>query len=116
MIITAWHQANTVQLLVPDGYLVYDGLQFVKPERASTVMLIQGSSPASGQHYPVQELGVLPDFTAGYHWVCSIISVVNSATSVQDVLASIDPLAGVCLCGITCFGPKILNVPITQGN
>lgn len=116
MIITAWCQAQTVQLRVPDGYLLYDGLHFVKPESASTVMLINGVSTASGPHYPVQETGVLPDFTAGYHWVCSVISVVVSPTSVQDVVASADPLNGACLCGITCFGPKILNVPITKGN
>ncbi len=117
MIITAWYQAGHIQLKVPDGYLVYDGDTFVKPDQAKTVMVINSvATSAHGAQYSVQETLVTPDFTSGYHWVCSVVSVAASADTAQDVLAAVDPLAGACLCGITCFGPQILNVPITQGN
>lgn len=61
MLITAWYQGTHVQLVVPDGHLVYDGSNFVKPEFAKQVILLtQPVVAVNPELYPIQNTNARP--------------------------------------------------------
>ncbi len=115
MLITAWYLNTQVQLKVADNHLVYDGNTFVSPATAKYVALnLPTQVQVTPTPKPIQELPLGETFLMNTLYLCEVISVSSTAEATSDVVAAVDPLNGACLCGITCFGPKIFYVVITK--
>ena len=115
MIIIALYNGAQVQLNVSDGYLVLDGNRFVPPSQAQFVTLLTTTPGVlAPENYPIQELGSTIAGSVDTVFCCQVVSVNPTPEPVSDVVTSVDPLAGACLCGVTCFGTQIMNVPIVQ--
>jgi hypothetical protein len=116
MIVRAYYMNREVYLNVPNGSLVFDGNAFVSPESAEYMTLTRpptfsGNYP---ERYPVNRY---PDaapieLTWANYWVVKIIGVTSEEEAIPtDVVYIVDPNEE-CVCGITCFGEEVRNVPV----
>lgn len=115
MIITAIYLGMSIQLSVDDGFLVYDGVQFVEPASAKTVMLVHTTGVSVvGNTYDIQNSSPIPvGLTIYNQYVCTVTSVTpGTLVSVFQPVTSSDPTGGNCICGITCSGTEVQAVQI----
>jgi hypothetical protein len=126
MIITAWYLGTQVLLGVPEDSLVYDGRAWVTPSTAKYVALITRKEVEANLPIPYQtayeEPSCVPpvppplSLTFNNMFLCKVLSV-SAGSMPQDVLAVPAPV-DFCLCGVTCVGTEIVDVPVyveTQG-
>jgi hypothetical protein len=113
-----YYKDKQVLLDVPDGRMVYDGANFVDPAKAKTVALLQTVQAQASVpfEYPIKGSPWPPSdqLTWQNTWVCKVIGVHSQATTTaSDVVVTDPPADGMCVCGITCNGTEIQQVPVT---
>lgn len=116
MILRAYYMDKQVLLNVPTNNLVYDGKNFVDPALAKTVVLITtGSAQATVPvEYPIERFYYLSDvLTWTNYWVCKVIGIQSDVDQLPtDVITADPPTDGMCVCGVTCNGLEIQQVPV----
>lgn len=120
MIIQTHFKNQQVLLNVPTGNLVFDGSTFLPPEEAKYVQLVQQSDVANFSFprtdYPEQSALSNPiplELFTGF--LCKVIQITSQDDATpDDILNVADPTGGVCICGVTCQGNKIVLVPVTN--
>lgn len=115
MILLAYYKDKQVLLDVPAGSMVYDGSAFVDPEKAKTVALVQTTQAQAAVpiDYPIDRSTDSYQLTWQNQWVCKVIGVHSQAdTTSSDVVTTAPPADGMCVCGVTCNGIEIQQVPI----
>ncbi len=114
----AWYKGTQVILKVDDGYLVFDGQEFVYPQDAKYVMLVtQPTNVVYNTPTPVEydQFVQYVQLTMRNKWVAKVISwSATTPTGDPDVVEASDPLDGECLCGITCLGTNLSYVRVYE--
>ena len=106
---------------VADGYLVLDAdYDFVQPKVGTYITLLIGPNGASFTTFAAQleqELTGLVDalnLQVTQYYLCKITDIDATPTPTTDpqIIAAPDPTGGVCVCGITCWGPNLKYVQV----
>lgn len=116
MIVRAYFMDREVFLNVPNGSLVFNGNAFVSPESAEWMVLniTNTATAVFPDTYPVNRYPDPVRLELGWinRWVVKILGVVSEAEAVPaDVIYIINPNSE-CVCGVTCFGEEVRNVPV----
>lgn len=114
MILTAWYMNRKVLIGVDANSLVFDGSSWVSPRFARYVALkyFTDVTQSNAQSYPIQYHKEEIDLTWKNYWVCKILDYDPNGVMPSDVIQEVDPNNGECLCGVTCLGTEIQNVPV----
>lgn len=114
--IKAWYNGQQVYLGLPDNSLVFNGSEFVRPQDAEFVAIVETVTAG-----PVTVPPPWPETQTLYQaaltwtnlWLCTVIDVDSASIDDTDVVVINDPNNGACVCGISCAGTDLQYVQVT---
>lgn len=112
MIITALMPGNVqIALDVADGFLVFDGREFVNPQYLSYIELY--TLPVTALSAEHRNITLALETSVRIRAL--VISKNSTSVPVTDpaVIAEPDPTGGECICGLTCKGTDLRFVTVT---
>lgn len=108
--IRAWYKGNPVILGIAANSLVFDGFQFVRPQDAEFVQIVETvSTGAQAVPPPWPQTQTLDQVTLTWtnSWLCKVIDDQETPIADRDIVAIPDPNNGACICGISCQGTDL---------
>lgn len=114
--IEAWYLGQKVYLGLPYNSLVFDGQQFVRPQDAKFVALVNPTVVG-----PVTVPGPWPETNtlnqAELTWsnliLAQVLNVTSPPVSGTDVIGITDPNNGACVCAVSCSGTDLQYVQVS---
>lgn len=112
MILTMRLMDASVVAGCPANSLVFDGSNWIKPEKGQYATLVFVQPTAVGEFtYPVQNTPIAGNYEVDTSYCCLITDVQEGEGT--GVVSRPDPLGGECLCLVCNQGTQLLNIKVT---
>jgi len=113
--IKAWYNGKLVYLGLDADSLVFDGFQFVRPQDAKQVAIVETTTVGPENLFaPWPETVTLPQaaLTWTNTWLCTVVAVDQTPIADRDVVTIMDQNNGACVCGVSCKGTELQYVQV----
>jgi len=115
--IKAWFNGRQVLLGLQQNALVFNGFEFVRPQDAKFVAIIETVTVGPENvppPWPETQTIDQAALTWTNYWLCEVIAINQTTIGDQDVVAVNDPNNGACVCGISCQGRDLQYVQVAN--
>lgn len=115
--IKAWYNGKLVYLGLDANSLVFDGSEFVRPQDAKLVAIVETTTVGPINLFaPWSETATLPQaaLTWTNMWLCTVVAVDQTPIADHDVVTVIDEHNGACICGVSCNGTELQYVQVVD--